>query len=44
MKSAEPSTGTSKRSQGEVSVAAPTSGVMHATEETFVDLTVVVDP
>ena len=37
MKSAEPSTGTSKRSRGEASTTTP------ATEEAFVDSTVVVD-
>nr|POE81772.1 hypothetical protein CFP56_19971 [Quercus suber] len=44
MKSAEPSTRTSKRSRGEASTTAPTSGAMLAAEETFVDLTAVVDP
>ena len=41
MKSAEQSTGTSKRPRGD---AATTSGTMPATEETFVDLTVAMDP
>ena len=44
MKSAEPSTGTSKRLWDEASTTAPTSGAMPATEETFVDLTTAVDP
>ena len=44
MKSAEPSTGTSKRSRGEASTATPASGAMPATEETFVDPTATVDP
>ena len=41
MKSAELSTGTFKRPQGD---AATASSTMPTTEETFVDLTVVVDP
>ena len=41
IKSVEQSTRTSKRPQGD---AATTSGVMLATEETFVDPTAVVDP
>ena len=44
MKSAEPSTGTSKRSRGEALTIAPTSGNMLAAEKTFVDLTAAVDP
>ena len=40
MKSAEKSTGTSKRPQGD---AAPSSRAMLATEETFVDLIATVD-
>ena len=44
MKSAEPSTRTSKRSRGEASSTAPTSGAMPATEEVHVDPTTVVDP
>ena len=44
MKSVEPSTGTSKRSRGEVFTTTPTSGAMPATKETFVDSTAIVDP
>ena len=43
-KSAEPSTGTSKRSQGEASTTAPASGAMLVAEETFVDPIAIVDP
>ena len=41
MKSAEPSTGTSKRPRGDAST---TSSAMLVAEETYVDSTVVVDP
>ena len=41
MKSVEPSIGTSKRPRGDAST---TSGAMPVVEETYVDLTVVVDP
>ena len=41
MKSAEPSTGTSKRPRGDAST---TSSAMPVVEETYVDSTVVVDP
>ena len=44
MKSAKPSTGTSKRSRGEASTTAPTSGTMSVAKKTFVDLTAVVYP
>ena len=44
MKSAEPSTRTSKRSRGEAFTTAPASGTMLAAKETFVDPTVIVDP
>ena len=44
MKSAKPSTRTSKRSQGKGSTATPTSGTMTAAEETFVDPTAALDP
>ena len=41
MKSAEPSTGMFKRPRGDAST---TSGAMLVAEETYVDLTIVVDP
>ena len=41
MKSVEPSIGSSKRPRGDAST---TSGAMPVVEETYVDLTVVVDP
>ena len=44
IKSAEPSTGTSKRSRGENFTIAPTIGTIPAAEGTFVDLTAAVDP
>jgi len=44
MKSVEPSIITSKRSQGEAFTTAPDSSAIPATEETFVDPTVAVDP
>ena len=44
MKSAEPSTGTSKRSRGEASSTAPTSGAMPTTDEVHVDPTTIMDP
>ena len=44
MKSAEPSTGTSKRSKGEASTTASSSGAMPAAEEVHVDPTVAMDP
>ena len=44
MKRAKPSTGTSKRPRGEASTASPASGAMPTAEETYVDLTVAVDP
>ena len=43
MKSAKPSTGTSKRSRREASTAVPTFGTVPTTEETFVDLTIAMD-
>ena len=42
--SVEPSTGTSKRSQGEASTTALASSAMPYVEEAFVDSTAVVDP
>ena len=44
MKSAKPSTRTLKRSRGEASTIAPTSGIMPVTEETSVDPITAVDP
>ena len=44
MKSAEPSTEISKKSWREASTTAFASGAMPAAEETFMDLTTVVDP
>ena len=44
MKSAKPSTRTLKRSRGEASTIAPTSGIMSVTEETFADPITTVDP
>ena len=44
IKSAKPSTGTSKRSQGEASTATPASGTMPIAKETFVDPTTTMDP
>ena len=44
MKSAKPSTGTSKRSRVEASTTARAFGIVPTTEETFVDPTVAVDP
>ena len=44
MKNAEPSIGTSKRSRGKASTTATVSSTMPTAEETFVDLTTVVDP
>ena len=44
IKSAEPSTGTSKRSRGEAFTTFPASGTMSAAEETFVDPTAAMDP
>ena len=44
MKSAEPSTRTSKRPRGEAFTTAPASGDMSAAEEVHVDPTAVVDP
>ena len=42
--SPEPSTGTSKRSQGEASTTAPTFSAMLVAEETFADAIAAVDP
>ena len=44
MKSAKPSTGTSKRPRGEASTTAPTSGDQLAAEDILMDPTAVVDP
>ena len=44
MKSAKPSTGTSKRSWGEAFTKTPTSSAMPAVEDTFVDPTIAVGP
>ena len=44
MKSAEPSTGTSKRSKGEASTTASSSEAMPTTEEVHVDPTAAMDP
>ena len=44
MKSAEPSTGTSKRSRGEATIAAPASSDLPDVEEVHVDPTEAVDP
>ena len=44
MKSAEPSTRTSKRSRGEASTIAPAFGAMLTTEKIHVDPTTVMDP
>ena len=44
MKSAEPRTGMSKRSQGEFSTTVLASSTILATEETFVDPTTAMDP
>ena len=44
MMSVEPSTGTSKRSQGEASTTALASSAMPYVEEAFVDSIAVVDP
>ena len=44
MKSAEPSTGTSKRSRGEATVAASASGAMPIAKAVHVDPTAAVDP
>ena len=44
MKSAKPSTVTSKRSQGEACTIAPTSGATPTAEDTFVGPTAVVNP
>ena len=44
MKNVEQSTATSKRSRGEASTATLTSNAMPVAEETFEDLTIVVDP
>ena len=44
MKSAKPSTRTLKRSRGEASTIAPTSGIMSVTEETSADPITAVDP
>ena len=43
MKSAKPSTGTSKRSKGEASTTASSSGAMPAAEEVHVDPTTAMD-
>ena len=44
IKSAEPSTGTSKRSRGEASTTTSSSGAMPAAEEVHVDPTAAMDP
>ena len=44
MKSAEPSTGISKKSRGVASTTAPASGAMPIAKETFVDPITAVDP